>query len=158
MALIALQRGGPLGLEPGALWILLAALAQAAFFVLQKPLLRHMRPIDITRHAVSFGVLCLLPFAKDLLRSLPHCSAGTLASVLFLGVGPAALAYVAWAHVLERLPAARATQLLFLVPVVAIGLAAPLLGERPSALSLLGGGLAIAGVSLARPRTRHRQR
>src|SRR5439155_19683090 len=51
---------------------------------------------------------------------------------------------------LSRSSVARATVSLYLVPVVAMALAWPWLGERPSGAALLGGCLAVAGVVLVR--------
>ena len=70
------------------------------------------------------------------------------AAVVFLGVFPAAIAAVLWAHVLYRVPATRAAATIYTVPVLTIGLAAVLLKEMPNALSLAGGALALLGVAL----------
>jgi drug/metabolite transporter (DMT)-like permease len=43
--------------------ILIAAVAQAIYFVLQKPHLTRYRPVDATAYAIWLGTLCLLPLA-----------------------------------------------------------------------------------------------
>lgn len=150
VALISLEHGGWTGLGPGTLLVLAAALSQAAYFVIIKPLLERYHPIDLTSYAVWFGFLFLLPFHDGIVESLRTSSPTTKVAVVFLGVGPAALAYLAWSYVLKQRPAGSAANLLYLVPVVALGLGWAVLDESPSAVALLGGSIALLGVGLHR--------
>jgi drug/metabolite transporter (DMT)-like permease len=81
---------------------------------------------------------------EDLRRS---SAAATLGAV-YLGVFPGAVAYACWAYVLSRLPAGRATSSLYLVPPIAVIIGWLVLGERPGALALAGGAVALGGVAL----------
>lgn len=77
----------------------------------------------------------------------------TLATI-YLGIFPGALGYVSWAYVLSRLPASTAASFLYLVPVVAIGIAWIWLGELPTFLVVVGGAFVLAGVILVNTRGR----
>lgn len=147
-ALIALGEGGGLQLSAGAALVLGAAVLLSLFSVLQKPLLARYSPAAVTTYAIWAGTIGLLPFAGSLAQTVAAAPLGSTLAVVFLGLGPAALAYVAWATVLSRLPAGRAASFLYLVPATALLLAWLLLGEAPHALSLAGGALALGGVVL----------
>lgn len=145
------ERGGldgqaPLGM--GALLILVAAVLLSLYSVLQKPLLAHYRPVEVVTYAIWAGTLALLPFGIGLPQAVASAPIAATAAVVFLGIGPAALAYVAWAVALTRLPAGRAASFLYLVPAVAIGVAWLWLGEVPDRVALAGGALAIGGVMI----------
>lgn len=147
-ASIGLGEGAGVGLSRGAALVLLAAVLQSAYSVVQKPLLARYRPVEATAYAIWAGTLALLPFAPGLPEALLAAPPAATAAAVFLGIGPAALAYVAWATALARLPASRAASFLYLVPPVALLIGWLWLGELPGVVSLAGGALAIGGVVL----------
>jgi len=148
--MISLQHGGWNGFEAGTLFILGAAICQALYFIIIKPLLTRYHPLDVTSYVIWFGLLFLLPFHDGIIERLHESSREVRAAVVFLGVGPAALAYIAWSYVLQNMAAGRAASLLYFIPVVAIILAWVVLGEWPALMAILGGALAIGGVILSR--------
>ena len=68
------------------------------------------------------------------------------AGVAFLGVFCSGLAYIAWYDALKELPATQVGVFLYLEPLVAVVVAAALLGEAVTLASLLGGGVILLGV------------
>jgi len=157
-AIMTLAQGGALSPSVDALLILAAAVAQALFFVLQKPLLSRYRGFEVTCYAMWSGTLLALPLLPALAQDLPQAGAGPLAAMLFLGLGPSAVGFVAWAYAQARLPVATAANTLYLVPFLAIGIAWIGLAETVRPLALGGGLLALAGVAVSRsgpPRTSH---
>lgn len=153
-AMIAVGQAGGMRISRGAALVILAALAQSLFFIRQKPLLARYRPIECTTFVIWMGTACLLPFAGGLPRAIAAAPVDATLAVVFLGVGPAAVAFVTWAYALSRLPASRAASFLYVVPAVSIAIAWLWLGEVPRALALVGGAVALAGVVIVNTRGR----
>jgi drug/metabolite transporter (DMT)-like permease len=150
---IAAGQAGGVALSGGALAIAAAALSQAAFFVLQKPLLARYSAFELTAYSMWAGTALILPLGAGVPRAVAHAGAGPLAAVALLGLGASAVGFFAWAYALARLPVGRLSTSLYAVPAVAILVALVWLGELPPATSLAGGALALAGVAIAtRPR------
>ena len=152
VALIALSGGGGLRFTPGALLILLAAAVAAAHSILSKRALRRYAAIEFTSYVIWTGTLPLLFFLPGLLRQLPAAAPQATFAVVYLGIFPAAIAYVLWNHALARMPASLLSSFLYLSPVLAIFIAWLWLGEVPTVLTLLGGAIAIIGVVLVQTR------
>ncbi len=150
VSIIGLHRSGWTGVDSGTLYILAAAVSQSLFFVIVKPLLNRFHPIDATAYVVWFGCLFLVPFSSGLSATIIQSSFATQLLIVFLGIGPTTIAYVAWSYVLAMQPAGSASNALFLVPVVAIGLGWLILDDLPSIVSIFGGAIAIFGVLLGK--------
>jgi drug/metabolite transporter (DMT)-like permease len=148
VVVIGLGKGSGFGLNWGAGLILLASLSASAYNIIQKSMLGRYRPVDITTWAIWAGTLMLLPFFPGLVGQVRAASLADTLAVVYLGIGPAALAYATWAIVLSRLPASRASSLLFAVPVVAFLVGWVWLGEAPGLIDIAGGVLAMGGVAL----------
>lgn len=144
--LIALGESKSFGMNPGVGFILLAALFQAFYFILQKPLLTRYTVFEVVTYSVWAGTLGLVVFLPGLTVKLATSSATGLWSCLYLAAFPGVLAFLTWSKLLALLPASRASSFLYLVPVTATLIAWLWLGEIPKLFSLLGGGLALAGV------------
>jgi drug/metabolite transporter (DMT)-like permease len=156
VGLIALGQPGGLAFGGGASLVAGAALCTAIYFVLQRPLVPRYGALACTAYTLLAGELFLLPFLPGALPQLAGPGgARTAATVVALGVFPAAIGYGAWTYALGRFGAARASNCLYLVPPVAALFGFAALGESLSALTLVGGAIAILGVvivnSLGRP-------
>jgi drug/metabolite transporter (DMT)-like permease len=153
-ALIALGEGGGVRFESGALFLLIAAVSLASYFVLQKPLLLEFRGLELTAYAVWAGTLLMLPASFRIPGQLVTAPLEATLSVLFLGVFPGALAYVTWAYALARRPASQIAQYLFAAPLVSAALGLVLIHERLPLLALVGGAVTLAGVAVGQRRER----
>ena len=148
VALIVLGDGTLGAMHPAAGLILLSAASAAFFAVLQRPLLQRYRPLEVTAYVTWGGTLPLLVLLPSLPDAVAQAGAAPLLATLHLGVVPSAIAYTLFAMALQRSPAPIVTSFLYLVPVVALLLSWWWLGEVPSGLTLVGGIVAVAGVTL----------
>jgi drug/metabolite transporter (DMT)-like permease len=148
VALIASGEGEGVRLSPQALVILAAAITSSVYMIMQKAYLARYSALEFTAYSIWFGTLLMLPFGGGFIHALRSAPAAATVAVIYLGIFPGALAYVAWAYVMSHGTAGRTATLLYIIPVMAIGIAWVWLGEVPRWISLVGGGIALAGVVL----------
>src|SRR5712691_4701459 len=146
-ALIGLAAGSSVSFHVAALSVLAAAVVQAAFFLLQKPLLARYASFDLTCWAMWLGTALLIPISLPaVIRG--HPSASSLAAAIYLGIGPSALGFVTWAYAVGRIDVSLAASTLYLTPLFAFLPARLLLGERLMPVAVAGGAVVIGGVAL----------
>lgn len=158
VVLIALgSRGAPaidgLGIALG----LLAAVLYAIGVLTQKVALRTVEPVAATWVGCAAGLLATLPFAPQAVVELQSASTGAIVAALALGIGSTAIAFSTWAYVLQHSGAGPAAATTLVVPALATLIAWLVLGEVPTLLALVGGALALGGVTISRLRPRRRR-
>lgn len=146
VALIAMGENAGLTLDTSILYILIATLAAGLYSVLQKPFLKRYHAIEVTTYIIWGATLFLSIYTKQLQYDLMHATLNTTLTVVYLGIFPAAIAYLAWSYVLAQIPASRAVSFLYFMPFVATLLGWLCLDEVPILMSVIGGLLAISGV------------
>ena len=132
ITLITLSQSTGFHIDIWTILILTAAIAQSLYSVGQKPLLTRYTPFECTAYAIWSGTIFLLIFSPGLIGDLRIAPLHVTLAVIYLGIFPGALGYVSWAYALSRLPASTAASFLYLVPIVAIGIAWIWLGELPT--------------------------
>jgi drug/metabolite transporter (DMT)-like permease len=154
IALIASGEGEGIRLSPKALFILAAAVASALYMILQKHYLGRYSALEFTAYSIWIGTALMLPFGSDLVHTLRAAPLSATLSVIYLGIFPGALAYAAWAYVMSHGAPGRTSTLLYVIPVLAIGIGWVWLGEVPRPLTFVGGAVALAGVVMVNVRGR----
>ncbi len=136
----------------GAGLCLVAAFSYALAMIVQKPALTFAGPLPVTWMASVAGFVVLLAFAPQTVHELGHASAGTIAGVVYLGIGPTAIAFLLWAYVLSRMDAGPLGATTYVVPPLVMLISWIALGQVPPVLAIPGGLLCLAGVAIARRR------
>ncbi len=145
--------GGDLAALPstrGDLLILASTVNWAVYSVLGHPVLRRLGAPRATLGAMAagFAILAAPVLWMGVWRDYARLSPTGWAAVLFLGLACSGLGYLFWYGALEKVEASRVAALLYLEPLVTLGAAVALLGERVQAVTVAGGLLLLAGVFL----------
>lgn len=154
VVLVVLASGKDVRFEPMAALVLVSVLASAIFFVGQKPLFARHSMLGVTTFTFVAGTLGALPFGVHLPQALGVAPWSHIAALLWLGISPTFLGYLAWNAALRRASASQVSSFIYFSPPIAVLIGWLWLGERPGPLTLVGGAVTIAGVVLANARRR----
>ena len=143
-----------LTLNFGSLLILGAALCAAIQTLISKSLTQRYAAIDVTTWAIWLGTIGLLPFSHDLVGTAARLSGMGWLHLAFLGMIPAALCYTLWSWVLVKLPITTVMSAVYAIPVFSVLFGWLILGEEPTALTLVGGAVTLIGVAWVQSLTR----
>lgn len=151
----AISAGRPGNLLRGAmgwgdLYLLGAVLCWATYSLAGKPVMKELSPRVATTYACLIGTVALaVPAALEGdLRRVSSFSLPIWLSFFYLGVLGTVLAFILYYDGIRRVGPSRATVFLNLVPVFAMVLSVPILGERLTPALLVGAAMVIAGVFL----------
>jgi drug/metabolite transporter (DMT)-like permease len=130
--------------------LLLTGLLGALYGLIAKRVLAVDHPATVTTYAMLIGTVLLLPAAavEGLVPAIERLDWQLLGLVVFLGVLGGAVAFLLWNWALSRLTPTQVAVYVNLNPIVAALLGVGLLGERRSALFLLGFAAVVTGVLL----------
>lgn len=135
----------------GDLLVLASALAWCGFTIGGKGFISRFSPLATVTTIMISGCLILLPlsFLKGDWNGLIHLSLTAWAGILFLGVFCSGLGYLFWYSALEKRDSGVVGMYLYLEPFATLIGAYFLLGEQIQWITMLGGGMTLAGVYLA---------
>ncbi|HZF77363.1 MAG TPA: DMT family transporter [Acetobacteraceae bacterium] len=152
LAVLVLGEGVQAGIGklPGVGFALAAAILFSLGTVITKRWPVPLPPVASVAWQIGLGIAPLILGAVLFDRADPlGVSAGGWVLLLYGGIGPLALCYLAWFAALRRLPAGAAAAGTLLTPVVGVFSAAVALGEPLGLREVLALGLTVSGVVLA---------
>jgi len=135
----------------GDLLVLISALNWAVFSILSRRELARHPAARMMFYVMLLGwlftTIWIFGFGPGL-TELPRLTASGWTAILMLGIFGSGLAYIAWYDALQVLPASQLGVFLYIEPLVAMALAAFMIGEAITIISLAGGAVIIFGVWL----------
>lgn len=150
MALVVFNGNFILKLSPlGDILALAACLCWALYSLIIKRLQGKYSNMLITRKIFGYGLLTIIPWLCVNGVNAEFLTDGGVAvwgNILFLGFVASMLCFLGWNWCLDKLGTVRATNLLYLNPVIAIITSAAFLGERVTWIAILGAVLILAGL------------
>lgn len=150
IAIISFTEGKPGELNIHTVFVLIAALGGSSYVLFQHKLQQKYTPLEFTIYTLWSGTIFLLIFIPELITEWPQSTLRSTLEVLYLGIFPAALAYLLWAHAYAKIKSPSAiTSFLYLSPVVTLIIGIIWIGEYPGLLPLAGGFISLSGVVLA---------
>ncbi len=154
VVLVVLTSGKDVRFEPKAALVLVSVLASAIYFVGQKPLFARSSMLGVTAFTFFAGTLGALPFGLALPQALAAAPWSHVAALLWLGIAPTFVGYLAWNVALQRVSASQISSFIYFSPPIAVLIGWLWLGEQPGMLTLVGGAITVLGVVLANTRRR----
>lgn len=153
---VGLQDG--LRFSLGAILILVGAFSECIYFIAQKRYMSKYSGIELAVYAIWSGTLFMLVFAPQLWHNLPQAPTSSTLAIVYLGLFPAAVAYLTWSYTLSQAPASVTTSFLNISPILSFTIAWLWIGEVPSLVSIVGGLVVICAVLLINTKGRVSQK
>ncbi|HEY0444479.1 MAG TPA: DMT family transporter, partial [Candidatus Limnocylindrales bacterium] len=136
----------------GDLLTLAAAVCWALYSAFGAPVLRRHSPLRTTTWAIIFGTICLtIPGILQIQTiDTSRVGAATIGAVLYSAFLSAGVSNVVVFHGIWLLGPTRVTAFQFLVPAIAVVLAAIFLGDAIRPAQIIGGAIIVLGVVVTR--------
>jgi drug/metabolite transporter (DMT)-like permease len=134
----------------GVVLLVAASICTSVFTIIQRRLLKTYGVFEVTAYAIFFGTLFMMIFLPDLIREMPLAPIEANLFTVYLGIFPAAIAYLTWSYALSKAKnTANATIFLYLIPLAASLMAFLWLKETISPLAFAGGLIIILGMIIS---------
>jgi drug/metabolite transporter (DMT)-like permease len=146
--LILFGEADGLSIDFGVLWIVMAITSESLFFIYQKPALDRFTPFGLNLYTSLFATAFMAPFLFYLTVPGAQFDISAIGVILYLGIFPAAVAYLLWSYAIATIGVARAATTLYALPGITIIMGFVLIGELPTMLAISGGLLALLGAYL----------
>lgn len=149
LLLLALEETSHGCSKSGMALIFLSTMSGAVYTILLKKYLKIYHPVVVSAWCMWGGTMLLMIFLKDLLIQINGAGVEATLAAIYLGIFPAAIAYMCWSYVLNFMQASKASTGLYIIPVFSTVMGYLVLKEQPTALVLVGGVIALFGALLA---------
>ncbi len=145
VSLIALSHHQVERWDIGIMFLLISIISAGIYHVSCRSLLQKFHPIELTAYMMWAGTFSMAMYFPSMIKEIPTASLTATTAVIYLGIVPAVVGYMAWNYALRYLPAAKTCSFLYLLPILTSILGWLMLGEVMNPLSLTGGVIALLG-------------
>ena len=147
LAVVTLTQTTEFSFDIGVILIICAAISSGIYSTVMRILTKSYNALEATTYTIVAGTLGTLLFLPTAIGEMPYSILTVNLIVVFMGVFPAALAYLAWSYALSKAKkTAHVTVFSYLIPLISALLAYLWLGETLSIFTFIGGLVIIAGM------------
>lgn len=132
----------------GDFLILISAINWAVFSILSRRGLLHHPSTMMTFWVMTIGwlITSVMFLANKNYVEFPQLDLRGWTAMIYLGIFTTGLAYIAWFDALSQLPAAQTGAFLFIEPLTSMVVAAIILNEKITPVSVFGGAVILVGI------------
>ncbi|MCL2820215.1 MAG: DMT family transporter [Oscillospiraceae bacterium] len=147
LAAVTLTQITEFSFDFGLFLVILAAVSSGIYSTVMRVLTKKYTALEATTYTILTGTLGTLIFLPNAISEMPASNLTVNLLVVFMGVFPAALAYLAWSFALAKAQkTVHVTVFSYLIPFISAFIAFIWLHETMSLLTLAGGIVIIAGM------------
>jgi len=137
-------------MNSGVILLVGASISTSLYTIIQRKLTKKYTPFEAAAYSILFGTLFTLIFLPDLIKELPGTPLAVNIIPVYLGIFPAAIAYLSWSYALSKSRStAHVTMFVYLIPFLATLLAFLWLGESIALSAFIGGVVIIIGMFIS---------
>jgi len=149
LAAVTLTQTTEFVFDIGVILVICAALSSGVYSTVMRVLTQKYTALEATTYTIIAGTLGTLFFLPTAIGEMPDSNLTVNLIVVFMGVFPAAIAYLAWSYALSKArKTAHVTVFSYLIPFISALIAYVWLHEILTIYVLLGGIVIIVGMVL----------
>ena len=147
LAAVTLTQASVFSFDIGLVLVILAAVSSGIYSTVMRVLTKKYTALEATTYTIIAGTIGTLIFLPNAIGEIPDSTLTVNLLVLFMGIFPAAFAYLAWSYALEKAKKTiHVTVFSYLIPFISALIAYIWLYETLSVFTLAGGLVIIAGM------------
>jgi len=147
LAAVTLTQTAEFSFDIGLFLVILAAVSSGIYSTVMRILTKKYTALEATTYTIIAGTIGTLIFLPNAISEMPDSNLTVNLIVVFMGIFPAAFAYLAWSYALAKAKkTVHVTVFSYLIPFISALIAFIWLHETLSLMTLIGGFVIIAGM------------
>lgn len=136
---------GHLAVGIGILYLVISVFCGSLYGLSTKYLIKKFGAVELTALCIMAAGIVQLVFLPELIHEIPQASDRSIIAAIYLGVFPAAFAYLSFCYALKFFPVVGLSSTLYVMPFITTLLGWVILGELPTSWGFVGGIVALIG-------------